>query len=205
MTEGRNGVAKLSHTDLTDVSLDNHHRSIYETLLVGRWITPAPVIGSAQTYGLDADKIYAYPLAITRALTIDRLGLYVSVAAVAGNARIGIYKDNGSVYPGDLLLDAGAVAISTTGIKEIVIDQALTKGLYWLAIICSVEPTVYKGAMAYSPLGRSSTTLKAIYSHYYKSGVGYGALADPFISGAGLTTSSTYAYTTVFARLKSLD
>lgn len=185
--------------------LDAHHMSIYETLLVGKWLTSAPAEATSQTYGLDADKIYAYPLPITRALTIDRLGLFVSVAAVGGNARIGIYNDNGSGYPGSLLLDAGAVDISTTGIKAIIIDQALTKGLYWLAVICSVEPTVYKGAMAYSPLGRSTSTLKAIYSHYYKTGVGYGALSDPFVSGAGITAVSTYAYTTVFARLASLD
>lgn len=199
-----NGVAKPKHADLTDVSLDDHHMSIHEKLLVGRWLTPTPAIATAETTSLTTDKLYAYPLAIARALTIDRLGLYVSVAA-SGNARLGIYNDNGNVYPGSLLLDAGAVDISTTGIKEIIISQALTKGLYWLALICSAEPTVYKGQGAHSPLGRSNTTLKSIYSHYYKSGVGYGALSDPFVSGAGLTSSATAAYTAVFARLVSLD
>lgn len=184
--------------------LDAHHRSVHEDLLVGKWFTPAPVIATAQTTSLDVDKLYAYHLAIARALTIDRLGLFVSVAG-AGSARLGIYNDNGNVYPGSLLLDAGAVDISSTGIKQSTISQALTKGLYWLAIICSAEITVYKGAWAYSPLGRSNSTLKAVYSHRYKSGVGYGALPDPFPSGAGLTTSATAAYSSVFARLASLD
>ncbi len=184
--------------------LDAHHMSIHEKLLVGKWFTPAPAVATDDTTSLTTDKLYAYHLTIARALTIDRLGLYVSVAA-AGNARLGIYNDNGNVYPGSLLLDAGAVDISTTGIKEAIINQALTKGLYWLAIICSVAPTVYKGAMAFSPLGRSNTTLKAIYSHYYKSAVGYGALPDLFPAGAGLTTHVTAAYSTVFARLASLD
>ncbi len=184
--------------------LDAHHMSVHEKLLVGKWFTPAPVVATADTTSLTADKLYAYHLAITRALTIDRLGLWVSVAA-AGNARLGIYNDNGNVYPGSLLLDAGAVDVSAIGKKEAIIDQALTKGLYWLAIICSAEITVYKGQWAHSPLGRSNTTLKAVYSHYYKTGVGYGALPDPCPSGAGLTTSADAAYSSVFARLSSLD
>ncbi|MBA7484010.1 hypothetical protein ES707_19529 [subsurface metagenome] len=199
-----NGVAKPKHADLTDVSLDDHHMSIHEKLLVGKWFTPAPAVATADTTSLNADKLYVYPLAIARALTIDRLGLWVFGTAV-GNARLGIYNDNGNVYPGSLLLDAGAVDTNGQGIKEIIINQALTKGLYWLAIICSAGITVYKGQWAFSPLGRSNTTLKAIYSHYYKNGVGYGALPDPCPAGAGLTTSADAAYSSVFAHLASLN
>lgn len=184
--------------------LDAHHMSIHEMLLVGKWLTSAPAVATADTVTLSVDKLYAYPLAIARALTIDRLAIYV-FSEVAGNARLGIYNDNGSVYPGSLLLDAGEVDVSSTGLKEIIISQALTKGLYWLALLCNAGPTIYKGAMAFSPLGRSNTSLAPIYSHYSKSGITYGALPDPFPSGASLTPSTTGAYSTVFARLASLD
>jgi hypothetical protein len=45
---------------------------------------------------------------------------------------LGIYLDNGACFPGALLLDAGTVAVDTTGTKTITINQTLF-GLYWLA------------------------------------------------------------------------
>lgn len=62
---------------------------------------------------------------VPRAVTVDRIGIHVTTAGTAGAVvRLGIYLDNGN-----LLLDAGTVDATTTGWKEIAIDQALPAGL----------------------------------------------------------------------------
>jgi hypothetical protein len=49
--------------------------------------------------------------------------------------RLGIYNDNGD-QPGTLVLDAGTVSPTAASTNyEITIDQALSKGLYWLATV----------------------------------------------------------------------
>jgi hypothetical protein len=48
--------------------------------------------------------------------------------------RLGIYQDDGTFYPGALLLDAGTVAAASTGEKSITgLTQVLQAGtVYWL-------------------------------------------------------------------------
>lgn len=70
-----------------------------------------------------------------RAVTLDRIGISVTTAAASTVARLGIYRDDGTGFPGALLLDAGEVDVSTTGGKEIIISQAITPGAYWLTMM----------------------------------------------------------------------
>lgn len=77
----------------------------------------------------------AIPFAVPVAVTVDRIACRVTTAGSAGAvARMGIYQDDGTGYPGALVLDAGTVATTTTGVKEIVINQTLQPGLYWLVV-----------------------------------------------------------------------
>src|SRR3990167_5955042 len=64
---------------------------------------------------------------------VNIIGLQVTTLEVGGLIRLGIYDDNGNLYPGNLLLDAGAVATDTTGIKTIAIKESFSRGLKWLA------------------------------------------------------------------------
>jgi hypothetical protein len=82
-------------------------------------------------------------------VTFDRIAIEITGAGSAGAVyRLGIYAENpetGGV--GDLILDAGTVAATSTGAAEIMIDQALS-GLVYLA--CAVQ-----GAAVTSPSVRS--------------------------------------------------
>jgi hypothetical protein len=61
------------------------------------------------------------------------IGVEVTATAATAVQRLGLYADDGTGYPGLLLLDAGTVdGASSTGNKEITIS-AQVSGLIWLA------------------------------------------------------------------------
>lgn len=92
---------------------------------------------------LTADNLYFMQLPIGASGTALRIGVEVTTEIAASSARLGIYENHyGRAQPGVLILDAGTVATATTGFKEIVISQAMTPGLYWLAILPSGGITV---------------------------------------------------------------
>lgn len=78
--------------------------------------------------------LYATPFPLPRAMTIDRIGLYISTQGGAGEViRLGIYEDSAGL-PGTLVLDAGTVSATTTGLKEVTVSQSLLiSKRYWLA------------------------------------------------------------------------
>jgi hypothetical protein len=68
---------------------------------------------------------------VSRACTLDRIGLEITVAEAATVVRLGIYGDtNGK--PGTLILDAGTIDSSGTGFLTKTISQAITPGIIWL-------------------------------------------------------------------------
>lgn len=51
----------------------------------------------------------------------------------AGNARIGIYTDSAGA-PGALLVDAGTVSTTATGVKTLAYTTPIPIGIYWIAV-----------------------------------------------------------------------
>ena len=97
------------------------------------------ITGGAQTtQGLaSANSLRAFPLYVPKLSRFDRIAVRVTTAATGTTPRVrlGIYKDNGNVYPGSLTLDAGELDVSTTGVKELTINTTLTEGLYWIVLV----------------------------------------------------------------------
>lgn len=96
--------------------------------------------GGAQTTQsiASANSIRAFPFFVPRTTKFDRIAIRVTTAGTGTTprARLGIYDDNGNVFPGNLVLDAGEVVVSATGVKELTIDVTLQGGkLYWLVLI----------------------------------------------------------------------
>ncbi|MCZ7404307.1 MAG: hypothetical protein O8C67_05160 [Candidatus Methanoperedens sp.] len=157
------------------------------------------------SHGAGADEIDAVPIIFSRTTKVDRIAIDVTIACGAvcitagANIRLGLYKDNGNVYPGALIQDAGAVDISGTGIREIAINQTLTQGLYWLVstyhtpAVCAVPPTVRQGT--YLPiLGNYVLGLDFGWplGVYVKASIDYSAgLPNPFVAGAGASPRAT--------------
>jgi hypothetical protein len=106
----------------------------------GRYYCP---VANQTTGTLATGQLRLSPIWIPQQRTFDRISTNCTVAAASSTVRLGIYADTGSGYPGTLVLDAGTVDTSMTGLKEITISQALAPGLYWIGgVMQGGTPTV---------------------------------------------------------------
>jgi hypothetical protein len=141
------------------------------------------LVGSTTTLSIAANYLYAWAFYVPTSTTFDRIGTYISTAAT-GSARLGIYADNGAIYPGSLVLDAGTVDTGTTGSKEITISVTLSPGLYWLALVSNASPAV--GGITYTycfaPMGHLNSYYEGANS--YSVSYTYGTLPTTFPTGA---------------------
>ena len=84
-----------------------------------------------------ADRIRAFPTPMLASFgcdrTIDEVGVRAVTSAVGEEVRVGLYLDDGSGYPGDLLVDFGAFSVATVGPKTAAASQLIdcTAGPLW--------------------------------------------------------------------------
>ncbi len=177
--------------------------NLMEKIKTGEYFYPMPILGHG-TIALAANWIYAIPFVVERNITIDRLAIQVTSASGAGTeARLGLYKDGTNLYPGELVVDAGVVATDANTVVAASISESLDKGLYFLVIASESTPTLMAFVPAWTPIGYSASGFGLTQDkHYYKSGVGFGALADPFVSGA---TAFGAWHPAILPRLLTLD
>lgn len=92
----------------------------------------------------------ACPVWVGEATTATTMNVKVTGAGSTSpdaQVRLGIYRDSGSYAPGTLVLDAGTVTCTSTGLKTSdTFSQPLIPGLYWLVAVCQnsavTRPTV---------------------------------------------------------------
>lgn len=154
--------------------------------LASRYHTSFP--DSNGTLALTTGRLYAIPFMVADTKTITRIAIHVTTLGSSASARLGIYQDNGSIYPGNLVSDCGVVAMTATGMKEITgLSIALTANtLYWLVLVCNVAATVAAFAVVYlnALLGYPTTALNTVgFSSYYVAQA-YGALPTPSYPGS---------------------
>lgn len=107
----------------------------------GRYFGPFLTGGTVATQALaSANSLRAFPFFVPKTAKFDRIAIRVSTLATGTTPRVrlGVYEDkgDGTVYPGALVLDAGEVDVSSTGLKEITIDLTLKGGkMYWLSLV----------------------------------------------------------------------
>jgi len=94
--------------------------------------TPA---AAASTLTMTLNTAYATPIYIADAATLIEIAVKVTTAIATGLVRLGIYHDDGALNPSTVLLDAGTIDASTTGIKPLTISQAVTPGNWWLVAV----------------------------------------------------------------------
>lgn len=112
--------------------------------------TPTGVLSVTGTF-------YSYPLYIP-ATTIKTVSVGVQLGQTGGNVRGALYADNGAGYPGNLVVDFGALgALTATATVTLTLStpQALNSGLYWVTTVftaTSTLPNVYGIANTYTPV-----------------------------------------------------
>lgn len=124
---------------------------------------------------------------------------------IRATARLGIYKDGTNLYPGTLVKDYGLVEVNAIAEVYAEADQALTKGLYWQALVSNGAPTIYAFYPTWGLIGEPATLIgqvNYVLNSYYKADVGTGALADPFVAGG---IAHYFPIASIMPRLKTLD
>jgi len=100
---------------------------------------------AASTLSLTALRLYGCPFYVPVTQKFDAIAINVT-ATGALNAYLGVYADLGSIAPGRLVRDAGAVDITITGVKiiDLTANPIVLDGgqLYWLAICPNGNPTI---------------------------------------------------------------
>lgn len=108
---------------------------------------------------------YFITFVLTEETTFDRIAIETTTSGSGELARLGIYNDDGANRPSTLVLDAGQLDLSTSGAKELTIDQTLSSGIYWLCMLLDTANTCrcYVNIEG-SPVGfASSTTTTKVY------------------------------------------
>lgn len=145
----------------------------------GRYYGPV-TSGNATVTAL---RLYAYPLWVPKATSIDRLSVNVVTAVAASTARLLLYSPDATGQPGAVLLDPGAdLDTTTTGVKEHTVSTTLPRGLVWLAIECTHAVT-FSAVSGFSTgadqLGHAMLTTNTT-GLVTNSNISYGAGPSPF-------------------------
>jgi len=153
--------------------------------LVGDWFPGTLVRSQWRDVFTDypANRLCARYYPVFRRLRFDRIGIRLVGAGAAGALiRLGIYRDNGRMYPGQLVADAGEVAGDVAGDRVLDVDVVLEPGVYWLAYL-SNDGTIDPVGVAYQipPFGYG---LHFPYGGYYVDGYTYGPLPATYPAGA---------------------
>jgi hypothetical protein len=86
------------------------------------------------------------PWLVRRPISLARLGAEITTAGEAGSAlRLVIYADNGSGFPGALVVDAGTINGASVGVQEVTVNVTLQPGLYWVGGAVQNAPTTQPG------------------------------------------------------------
>jgi hypothetical protein len=146
------------------------------------------------TLALTINRLYAVPFFAVKSLNISRIAIHVTTLGSSSSARLGIYQDNGSIYPNNLISDCGVVSMTSTGIKEITgLNIAFSANtLYWLVLVCNVAATISALAIVYlnALLGYPTTALNTVgFSSYYVAFT-YAALPATYPGSATLNNAA---------------
>ena len=129
------------------------------------------------------NRMYTQAMCFGEDITIDQLAIYISEAAAAGGvARMGLYADDGTLHPGQLIYDSGEIDTTTTGLKTAAppspIVTVIAKGTpFWTCLLCGAAVPKLKssGANCLPVLGSGNTVGGWSFNGFYADQA-YGAL-----------------------------
>jgi hypothetical protein len=110
-------------------------------------IYPTWLEQTISTLAITANTMYAIPIIIDYAKTVTKLHSEVTTG-VAGNYVVGIYTDNGSGYPGTIIVQGAALDASIVAINDQVISQAMNAGPAFMVMFGSSAATFRSSTIA---------------------------------------------------------
>ena len=165
-----------------DTELSSRFAPIARRMKAGQYYGPS-FDGLDTTGTANLNGLYTVPLVIGSASQLlDLIGIEVTTGGSAGAViRLGIYADDGSGYPGELVVETDALASTGTGAVSATIDETLAGGLYWLGIVAQVATCIVRCKNTASSLVGENSVGAASVGGYLQAGV-TGALPATFTS-----------------------
>lgn len=143
--------------------------------------------------GWTNNNLFLSPVYFHRSVVLDRVGFEVTAATAEVGAlfRPGIYADNGNLYPGALLLDAGPLSSGSVAIVVVTTSLVVPAGLVWLGGCFQANPSAKPTMRSISgspPLSdTASGAVASANAGYSQSGIS-GALPATFTASMGRTS-----------------
>lgn len=105
------------------------------------------LVGDAPTtVALVTNTLKAFPIIITKRITITQIRVQVSTALASSLFRFGIYTDNGQGEPASLVANTDAAQFdgNSTAVQVATFSSPVTlqPGLYWVATAASLTPSL---------------------------------------------------------------
>lgn len=147
------------------------------------------------------DTLIAHPFQIGLGAVLDQLNFNCTVGAAGSSARVGIYRATSrrNIYPGDLVVDGGAISTVAAGYKSAAIAATLRPGLYWAVYLAGVlAPTVTlipntAANLHASPLLGWSAANPPVANGSLRVALAFAALPAAFPGGAALNIGPSTA------------
>lgn len=159
-----------------------------------RYYGSAIIYGTPSTLAVTVGSLRASPFFVGVNKAFDRIQCEVTTFGASSKVRLGVYSDNGSGYPGALVVDSGELDAGSNGVKPATISVSLTPGVYWLAILGGTATCTYRtfgGASLLSTIfGWDSAMGATTRDPHFSVAKTYGALPDPFTAGATINTTA---------------
>jgi len=163
----------------------------------GSYYRAGNTTGYSTGYIPATNRMYSQVICFPEGITIDQLAIYIYTAAAAGGvARMGLYADNGALYPGQLIYDSGEISTTTTGPKTaappspIVIAKATP---FWTCLLCGVAvPKLKSSNSSYQPTLGTDNVGEGWLFNGFAASIAYGAL--PATHPAGMLLWGMYDY-----------
>ena len=147
----------------------------------GNYYRAGNTTGASSNYTFNINHMYTQVMCFPEDITIDQLAIYISTAAAAGGvARMGLYADDGTLHPGQLIYDSGEINTTTTGPKTAAPPSpiVIAKGTpFWTCLLCGVAAPklVSSNSACLSTLGTNNVGGGWSFNGFYVERA-YGAL-----------------------------
>lgn len=176
---------ELSYSDIDDLKQSPTNYFVYDT---NTYYTGAFNAAATTTRALAANQCFVFPLYVGRTILFDHVAVEVT-SGVASNFIVGIYSDNGNMFPGSLIWSSSAFNGASADVlhQEIGDTIMLEKNkLYWEVWSASSNPTLRAlAATSIWPFLGATTGANGSYTGYSNSSFSYSGTLPLTMSNVG--------------------
>lgn len=149
--------------------------------------------GSTAIVSSSGARIYYEPFYVPTQITVTGLAIGVTTASAGETVHLCIYNADADLKPTTLVVDGGALDISSTGTKESTVSQVLAVGRYMKALVVPSGTPAFRFLSGCGPtlLGTDATSNTQVLARWLYVDTAYGACASTAVAWDTANFSST--------------